>query len=1128
MSIVVSDGIVVSGVGVPLNGIEWPSGQFVTGEPGSNLCAFLSSINASFGFDLTPHSFQCEFVPCGDPCAFHGASGQLPDIGHSLELFVGDFFFRGKVTHSDYTSSVGGTLVSVTVEDDRRSLRSVKIHTEDLGEDAPSGVVSIARGYRKLKGLDDVNGDPNDPNIKEYRRILQFGGTYSQIIQAIDLQFNEGTCSVPVSDLPTVEQLEKNIGGTIEAIRFQFNLTQLDEVLSRVLLDTGYDWYWNMDAQRVNLINKKAVFDISELDILELVSEFGSASGLNETKQIAFGKDVVPDPTRFRVLGGHQEGFINSHLLSPIDGMDTFGIDGHLSSTVKVPNVDLVFQPAWTRLTIGFYDNDGFYRTYMPLEKELQLALAGIEQWSYFKIYQTTSPSNNPPGYGLVVDDGSTAAQHPTFQSRLDPLMPLAAIGTGNEVSGIRIISNRRDAEQNWVLDFYARVRDHASRHYGRSYVAEGILFHEASGLFRLIDAAWANVDNQVEGHALSSSGVVTLGGGSGVFLEDYEINRDLGPISPFVSDDFRVRAYCRLPANTIYGPQGDDNPASFGNWTEDAPPFNPDGDGDHYIPVDLSIVGNRVVNPRSSELYSFEDYPEGTIWCQLPINAGPSGGLVVDGTISTLATLLTTNTKLGGSGLRDIINPAIVLNVYDSLSGVALPVESRGRYGQSYPSQWVLGDLHYERDEDIQLDDQFVPWAFSPMGNETSLQVMTDRAVRRAEGKIVPRSSSRYADFSQVGLPLLSFDAFAEQNIGASGLYGEISHGVSEMNITFGLEGFLTRYKVQSYFPKFGREAPLGERVRAQLNGILNPIDFTTLGLLNQDPGPPSDPLLPDDPFLPPVFFDREERAVRVTITSVNNIFTLSSLPGSEADERYRGEDRNLYEKPTSAAGSADLDFKQGAICIDGFLNIDDEAMYHTDDFELPGGNTILRYFTQGRPFGNGTIVTVARLNPSDATKYDVTIIDPTTLATLGEERAIFEVEVLNGMVVVGDRTTLAVQGDGPVSPGASDGTIFINGTVQTAAGVTPVEIIVINTGLGTTTARATCRTLGLAGDGNLAIASGTLFGNVVPIPFPELAASGDRGFLTTPMTTPSGGFGQSGPVNFIEIVRPAKRRFA
>lgn len=1121
MSIVVSNGIVVSGVGLPLNGIIFPSGQFNNNEPGSQLCAFLSSVNATFGFNVNPHTCQCEFIPCDDGGEFHGASGQLPAIGHSLELFVGSFFFRGKITHADYTTSPGGTVVGITIEDNRKELRKVKIHTEDLGEDAPSGVVSIARAYRIVNGLIDINGSPNDPNVQEYRRILQFGGTYSQLLTAIDLHFQQNKCSFPATEFPTVEQIETNIGGSSDALRFQFNLNTLDEVLSRIFLDTGYDWYWNMDANRVNLINKKVVFDINELDILNLVSQFGSVSGLNETRQLGFGQDVVPDPTRFRVLGGHQEGFINSHILSPIDGLDTFGIDGIVSKDIKNNNIQVTFTPAWSKLTIGFYDADGFYRTYIPSEKELQLALAGIEQWTYFKIYQTTSPSANPPGYGLPTDDGAIAAQDPTFQSRLDPLMPLAGLATGAAESGIRIISNRRDAEQNWVLAFYNRVRDHASRHYGRSYVAEGLLYNQSSGLFRLIDNAWANVENQVEGYALSSSGVITSG--SGIYVEDYEINRLLGPISPFVTDDFRVRAYCRLPAHTIYGPQGDSNPASFGNWTEDAPPFNPTGSGDHYIPVSLTMVGNRVIDPRSDDLFSFEAFPEGTIWCQLPINAGPSGGLVSDNVISSLATLITTNTKLSGSGLLDIINPSIILNVYGSLSGVAIPVEARSRYGQTYPSQWVLGDLHYEHHEDVQLDDQFVPWAFSPEGSQTSLQVMTDRAIRRAQGKIVPRSSSRYADFQQVGLPLLSFDAFAQQNIGPSGLYGEISHGVSELNIAFSIDGFSTHYQIKSYFPNFGREAPLGERVRAQLNGVLNPIDFTDLSLLNTIPDTSSNPLLPGDPYIPPIFFDREERAVRVTITEVNNIFTIGSSPGSQKDERYRGRDRNGYIKPPPAGGSSNPDFSEGAICIDGFLNIGDEALYHTDQFELPGGGVVLRYFTQGRAFGNATIVQVQNVNAIDPAAYDVTIVDPTTLSTLGQERAILGVELLNGSVSIGDKTTLSSQGDAPVKPGANNGRLFITGTVQSAAGVTPVEIVSLQN-QGTASARAVCKILDNNG---VMVTSGTQFTSVVPIPYPQFATSGDRGFLTT-ATVPSGVSGTNVSVNFIEIVKPAFIRYA
>lgn len=1093
-----SEFITVSGSSVPMNGISWPSGLFGSGVPGHDLCAFLASLNATFGFNLNPHTFQMEWIPCGDANEFHGASGQLPNIGSNFELYIGDFYLRGYVTHADYTSSKDGTIINVNIEDNRKTLQQVKIHTEDLGENVPSGIVSVARAYRKINGLYDIDGSPSDPLVKEYLRILEIGATYSQILSAIDYTYNEGKLSFPVSEFPTKLKLQANIGPDIDNIRWQFNLSSADEVMSRILVDTGFDWYWNMASNQLNLINKKNIFDVTENGILDYVSSFGSASGLNETLQIGFGHDIIQEPTRFRVLGGHQEGVLNSEILSPIDGLDSSELDGRI-----------IFRKAWDQLTIGFYDADGFYRTYIPKERELQLALLGIEQWSYFKKYQNTSTGSYPVGFGLASDAGSIAAQDGSFQSRLDPLMPLAGEATSAGQSGIRIISNRRDAEHNWTLDFYNRVKSHATRHYGRTYIASGVLFNNASGLFRLVDAAWANIENQIQGGTLSASGSV-----GGLFTEDYEINRSLGPVSPFITDDFRVTAHCVLPANTVYGPLGEDTPASFANWTEDAAPFNPSGDGRHYIPVELTVVGQRVIDPRSDNLYAFERYSEGTLLCQLPINAGPDYGLVNDNIIQNLETLVSVNDRLTGSGVLDIVDPSVVLNVYDELSGVVIPVESRSRYGQSYPTTWVSGTLNSRTHEDVQLDDQFVPWAFSPQGNKTSLDIMTDRAMSRVIGKVINSDTSRYADFTQIGLPLLSFDSFANQQSNSDGLYGAITHGVNELNIGFSNQGFMTRYKIQSYFPKFGKDAPLGERVRGLLNGIINPIDFTFLKLGNQTPPASNNPFIPADAKELPFFTTREERAVRVTITEVNDIFTLSS--SNNTGERYRGIDRHGYTKPYRNVSSSDIDQKRGALCIDGFLNIDDSAIYHTDQFELPGGTTIFRYFTGGRPFGNGTIVTVEQASVTTPGTYDVTIFDSN-----GMDRAILGVPVLNGSVNIGDRTVLSVRGDGDVTPGFNAGGVYIQGT-SFGAGVVPAEIISVSN-QGTTSATAICQELN--SNGSLAT-GGETYSGVIPLPYRQFATSGDRGFLASAIV-PDASTGSGVTTNFIEIVKPAFIRY-
>ena len=1063
--------ITVSGVGIPDGAIPFPSGQIPFGQPGANLYAFLAGANASFGFNMTPNSLEMDFVPVprNEPI-FHGASGNLPSIGTFLEMFIGDFIFRGRVQHADYQSTTSqGTIVKVSLKDDRHSLDGIKIHTEDLGENIPSGVVSIGRAYRLIHGLTDDSNSAVDALVFEYNKIATQGATYSQIIDALQLAINEGQINFSINQIPSTEQLEANIGGAIEALRFKFNMTTVTQVITTILQDSGYDWYWNMTSQQVNLVNKKAEFNISEDNILTLLNEATGYSDVSvATKRLSYGQDAVSEPTKFRLLGGRQQGIINSNLLSPIDGLDTSALDGNV-----------IFYPAWKNISIGFYDSGGYYRTYMPTDKELQMALAGIEQWSYFKIYQTESA--NDGGFDLSEDEGSKAAQHEDFRSRFDPLETLADIAGDDSINNIRVIDNRRDEAQNWTIDFYGRINNHAQRHFGRSYIALGIVYNEASGLFMPVDSAWCNVENQIDGQLLSASGSI------GPFPENYKINTSLGPISPFVANDWRVSAHVVLPADTTYGVHGDQAPASFTEWTEDAPPFNPDGDGKHYVPCTLQVVGKRIVNPRSSTLYGFEDYPDGTLWVQLPIIAGITSQ---DGVLANLATLIEMSKQLNGKGLFDLVDPTILMEPYSSLTGVAIPVESRVRYGQTYPSSWALGELHYQKQEKVTVDESFVPWNFYPIANDTSLTVMTDSAVRRVQGQYVTHLSSRYADVEQVGLPTITFDSFADQGINASGQYGVRKHGITEMNLTFGKQGYTARYKIASYFASFGKEASLGERSRVELDGILHPIDFTSLGLTN--PSPPSSlgpPPAGDTPYLP-FPFGEKKTAVKVTITQVNDIFTMvyASNPSSgPIEERYRGTtETGDYEKPPTYAG--DEDFVTGAICVDGFLNHGDEALYHMDEFEYDSGvgsRVVYRYFTAGRAFGNGSIVNIVQVNADDSTKYDV-VLDG------GLSRAIIGAGVLGGgSASIGDTTTLVTNSDANVKPGNAASGLFI----QASAGASvPVEIISIDNP-GTSGAFAYARKINsyLQPDNSQALTSG------IPFPFPSHARVGDQGLLAS-----------------------------
>ena len=1108
--------IIVEGLGLgdcrPV--IEFPSGQIPSGEPGRHLEAALIQINATFGFNTTPHTFNTTWVPTrDDPKAFHGASGQAPLPGRIIGFTVGEFLASGEITHSEYSANSQGTILQINLRDTRRCLDAIKLVTEDLGNNPGSGVISVARGVRITQGFTDLEGNISEELFREYRKVLEQGCTYPQILDAIQLAIDENEIDFDLDTIPSKEDLEANLGGDASAIRFTFDSTPLSEAITRILEGAAYDWYWSMSEQKVRLINRKIAFELQESDLLEIAAELGATSGLQQTISLQFGDDLVTQPRRVRLLGAHQEGWLNSPLLGPIDG-------------VPAPEQGIIFTPAWPNFSVQFTDAVGILRSYKPSDLELQAALKGIEHWTYFKKYQTapTNLSLTSPGFGLPQDAGSIAAQHPDFESRIDPAQPIATLG-GNESGQIRLINNRRDANQNWVLNFYNRVRDHATRFYGRAYLASGILANAASGAFQLANAAWGNIENQIEGQQIS------VQGSSGLFVNNYEINRDLGPLAPFKGTDDKISAYAVLPSGTVYGPEGEDPPASFGQWTEDYNVGNAPAasgrrqrTGEHYIPITLTEVGELVIDPRDP-LASFEEYPEGTLLCELPIIAGT--GLGENFVFRNLVTLTEDALDSTSSGLLDVVDPGILIDPYAVLSGVAIPVTFTERYGMSFPQEWVSGQLATPCDSEVLvIDDQFGPWNFPPQGRTTSVQLMEDRAFRRLQGLIAPAANSQFSQIEIVGLPTISFDSFSNNAPNASGVIGVRNHGITDVNFTLNANGIRTNYRIASFFAEFGKEAPLGERQRAILNGIITPIDFDLASPLAPTPR------IRPRPTPPPIIGaprGKGETIRRATITEVNFALTFSNTPAAGTQERYRGETQQDYTVPAKIPGSIDPDFisavgQGGAICVDGFLNLGDEALYHVNEFKLPGGRReIQRYWTGGRPFANGTVVLVSGVGSSSSV-FSVAIEGTDPL------RRLVDVPLLNGAVNVGERTTLVTRAGGTnpflSRPGSS---LVVDGVFLNPGGNSSVPVQVISvTDVGTSGALVGVQPLTDNGDVNTAA---TITGSVVPLPHPEFVIVGDKGqfvssaVLETNPTTPGtgeqtvGSFFMSNRQNFIKF---------
>jgi hypothetical protein len=1132
---------------IPFFGIPFPSGQITAGQPGSNLTAFLVGMRATFGFNENPHTFELDFIPSGQGYG-HGASGNLPAVNTELEMTISGFYLKGFVTHANWDSGENGTLLNVIVRDKRNTLDQYKVTTDDLGDNVTSGVCSISREYRLQYGLTewvtrtwDARGvtktelEADDSRYLEYQKIIERGATYEQIRNAIERTFGSGI----VAKLPTVAEIQANIGQDISSLRWVFGLDTLRDVMSQVTLDTAFDWYWNMSQETIDLINKKTPFSIPESRILSIINGYGG-SGIENVTNIGYGTDKLTEPTRVHVLGGYQEGFMNSPLLSPIDGLETI-YDG-LTSGSGV----LLFEGAWQTLTVGFYDSAGYYRTYVPTEKELQMALAGIEQWTYFKKYQTTA---SPSGWALPSDAGHIAAQHDDFQSRLDPRQPISEL-LSNPAQNIRVISNRRDLNSNWVIEWYNRVAQHAERHYGKSYIATHALVRD-NIVFSLMDSAWCNVENQRQTPSLP-------------FTDGYEINRTYGKVSPFYSpSDGRVSAFCVLPSGTVYGRLGEDSPASFISWTEDAPPFNPSGTGEHYIPVQLATVGERVIDPRNNDAFSFEDYPEQTIWCQLPTLAG--SGIIQDDVLGSLTTLTQIGLDLEQSGIIDLIDPRDIVVPYTYLSGVAIPVRSNVRYGVFYPTVWASGNPDPIIGSKIVIDDNLSPWVEFPEGIQTSLDKLNTRAFDRINAEISIQVDSQYVEVGQVGLPKISFDTFANQTANASGYYGEREHGVNEVSIYYGTGGLTTTYKAQSYYETAKKPGPLSERTKSRLEGIIQPIDFTDLGdflttLGLGDPQIQQTPLgggstsqlnfdferqeacevtavnlvfdedavddliagryvAPEERYYCVVTRNRQFSYVETGATIPNGIsqwgHTLNSLdvsvlvaPDDNTVDRSKilateldqhtividnqndtftgtimisnreGVIRPTQETIRNSGGDVTDD---GAACQDGYLNYGDACVY----FHRRVDGEEVAYLTGGRKLSPGMIIQVETAR--DGGMYDVSIVGDR------HGRWIAGISSLNSVsIAIGTRAQISENGTSTVfkpGPTASGYTII----PPAAGGGTPVYIEALTSG-GTSGAYATVKEL----DSNWLTGTESYSG-VYILPYPQFAEVGDRGMMTT-----------------------------
>lgn len=874
--------------------ITFPSGTF-----GIAVDAFLSSINATFGFNKTPHTFQLEYVPA------RFSYTELPTIDSLVSFTVGDdFYIKGKITHADYSKTINGKVLSITVTDVREDLDDVFLDTFGIfsQQDAPStNIVDVRYWYLKTADIDREEG--RQRLWRDLNMLDEHGATYRQIYDAIKyFEETEGTLNNILSAIPEPEIVESQLPTDANAYRWQFRSQPLLEALTRILSDVAYEFYWDMKNDKINVINRKYAINIGENDI-------PTATDTTEIINSRYGNDKGEEPTVIRLYGEQMEGMIG---LADAGEICVFGYPAGYD--LGLPSGVLTLVPGWRNKKIKYLDHTGYLSDYIPTDRELAMSLLGIEQWSKHKGFANRISTNTVT---TVDEEGNLKFTTVSQKAPSD--------------SSVGQMPSRRK-EEVWVIELYNRIRSFAQNHYGRTYIISPTsVFYNYIDEIDVIESAWCNLENQIDGAE---------------FIDGYKIaDRYRYYATLWDGEKNKLRAFAVMPKGTKWGVDGEGTPVGdLMEWTEDT-------EGRQYVPIEVWQWDYNKNKLPDDEMLSFG--LEKGIAIKLPniawkVNAKAQNDNEL---INMQGALAMTQYRYENTySTYDVPNP-YVLPTPPTTINATIPVNVARRYGYSFPIPWASGAGTKTK---VIIDESLAPWNYEPRGKKNSWQLMNDEARAILYSNIVNRSTTTFAECSRVGLPTISFDSFANQNITTQG-YGIVSHGVTSLTVSKNVSNWWqTKYNIKSHYPQFVRIKPVYDKTEEDFEFVFHRFKKNMDNL-----GRYVDNLRG---YKAPQFVDLETKEGRNTFkgdTGTEHTFqkyvTISAVYNRGANEYYMGIDDSNIEWPRALSVGWGTSTAKAAHCTDGYLQIGMKAVYH---FEKKADGTVSHYFTGGVPLSAGRVV--------------------------------------------------------------------------------------------------------------------------------------------------------------------------
>lgn len=910
--------------------IDFPSGIFKI-----PLNAHLSAVNASFGFNNTPHRFDLEYI------SDKFSSEVLPPIGSGVQFTIGDsFLIQGRINHADFQKSPNGNIIRVSIEDIRLDIDDIYIDTFGIFGSADTPVQNVVDvRYWYLINFIKTNGVGRNRAVKDLKLLEEHGATYRQIYEATKY-FEEqvGTINDIISKLPDPEIIEAQLPFDPDAYRWQFRSQPFLDALSRILNDVSYDFYWNMQDKKINVINRKFVVNIDKDNI-------PVAGDTSPITTLRYGNDEGERPTSIAILGAQMEGLIGRGTLKTqsgayeIDPSGTLGHDiyelgidpfasgpflsdpGGLSEGIINISAFPVFKPGWRGSKIKYFTADGRIANDFPTDREIRAALKGIEYWAMEKKLE------NRIDVATIEADRGTTQNQPNVIS----------------ASGLGLMDNRGAPGDSWVIEWYNRVRNFAQNHFARTYILdEGTSLFSELDEIEIVEAAWCNIENLTD---------------SKTFEDNYKIKNKYNPLQPFWDAEnnkmrawasFRIRSgfdnitgrsFVKTPK---WGPDGKGSPGQYAEYNE--------VDDTQYVPIEVRKWDNAE-DAFEEKFLDFIHSRERGLMIRLPnicwAEFDPSQE---DSSYSSKPILRAFGEAFKGKTQHDIhVDPLKVGRVFERISNIAIPVRVKRRYGYKWPFPWASGTgTTFE----LQIRDDLAPWSFEPRGVSKSWELMNEEAKSSLSSRVSTRNFVTFAEVEKLGLPLISFDNFADQSFSNS-VYGLVSHGVTSLSVRKSSNWWQTKYSVKSHFPQFIKARPIRDRIEEQFEFIAKRLERKI-------------PPRRTRAFQPPQLFEPQTNDGRAIFEkrskdTVNLPVTITQVRGRvSGDEHYVSIDDNGNIWPaafrfSSLDTSSNIFNQRKARAVDGFLEVGMRSVYHYEEQE---DGSFVHYFTGGVSLSDGRIV--------------------------------------------------------------------------------------------------------------------------------------------------------------------------